>query len=58
MENKQHQRTVKKLVNVLIKKGCPSKKISISGIQSPGLEDWAREKGIIFDPKQEVDIKF
>ena len=55
-EGKQHERIVQRLVNNLIKEGCPPELISISGIQNPGLEAWARRKGIVFDKKQKVDI--
>ena len=57
-ESKQHQRIVQNLVRQLLKKGCPSEQISISGIQNPDLENWARRKGITFDKIQEVDLMF
>lgn len=55
-EDKQHQRIVQRLVRSFLKKGCPPEQVSISGIQNPDIEAWAKRKGITFDKKQEVDI--
>jgi len=57
-ENSQHQRAVQRLVNSLIKRGCPPRAISISGIQNPDLERWAGKKGVIFAGGQKVDILY
>ncbi len=57
-EDKKHQRMVKKLVCDLIKNGYPPRQISISGLQNPDLENWAKGEGIIFDAKQEIDLIF
>lgn len=55
-EDKQHQRIVQRFVNQAIKQGRKPENISISGSQNPALERWAKRKGVIFDPEQEVDI--
>ena len=55
-EGKQHERIVQKLVNNLIKKGCPRDTITISGIQNPGLGAWAKHKGITFSTTQKFNI--
>ena len=55
-EDIQHQRIVQRLVRNMIKKGCPPNEISISAIQNPDIENWARRKGVIFNLKQEVDL--
>ena len=57
-EDKQHQRIVQRIVRNILKKGCPPGKVSISGIQSPDLEMWARRKGIIFSETQKVDLLY
>lgn len=55
-EDKQHQRIVQRLTLSIVKKGCPPEQVSISGLQNPSLERWAKRKGIIFDRTQKVDI--
>jgi len=42
----------------MVKRGCPPAQVSISGIQNPDLEIWAKKKGITFDKKQKVDLLF
>lgn len=54
--NKQHERTVQRLVNNLIKNGCPPSRISISARQNKGLEVWSKRKGIVFSKSQKFDI--
>jgi hypothetical protein len=53
----QHGRTVQRLVNNLIKDGCPPSQISISAKQNPQLEDWAKRKGVVFSKTQAYDIR-
>lgn len=55
-EGKRHQQIVQVEVRELLRRGCPPEQISISGIQNPDLENWAKKKGIVFDPKQKVDL--
>lgn len=55
-EGKQHQRIVQRWVNMAIKHGYKPENIKISGTQNPDLKAWCKKKGVIFDPKQEVDI--
>ena len=54
--NKQHERIVQRLVNNLIKDGCPPSQISISARQNKGIEAWAKRKGIVFNKTQKFDI--
>jgi len=57
-EDRQHQRIVQRLARQMVKRGCPPAQVSISGIQNPDLEIWAKKKGITFDKKQKVDLLF
>ena len=51
-----NEKGVRELVLSLIKKGCPPSEISISAIQNPGLREWAKWKGIVWDINQRVDV--
>jgi len=55
-EGKQHQRSVQYYINSVIRAGVSPADISVSGIQNPGLEVWARRKGIVFDRQQKIDV--
>lgn len=54
--SKQHEKIIQRLVNNLIRDGCPPSKIRISASQNRGLEAWANRKGIVFSKTQKVDI--
>ncbi len=54
--DKQQERLVKQEVNRAIQSGRQLDYISISGSRYPGLEKWARRKGIIFNPDQKVSV--
>lgn len=55
-ESIQHQRVVQRLCRNLIRDGCPPGEISISGMQNPDIESWAKKKGIRVSKVQKLDI--
>lgn len=55
-EDKRHQTVVQHIVREHLREGMKPECISISGIQNPSLESWAKRKGVRFDKKQEVDV--
>lgn len=56
-EDKRHQEIVKQEALKALRRGAKS--VTISGIQNPDLTTWIsnrRDKRIVLNPKQEVDI--